>query len=247
MAQQIYPRKFRLTKTAEKELRNKLTKTLLSIVGLIVFMFLTLAFFAPKLGVFFGFFSKHRNEVDPTTIIRPNPPIFSSIPSANKDESININGYAQPGLTVVLYVNGPEISKTTVGADGLFTFGGVPLMQGVNTLSAKVFDQQAVASDSSTAFTIIVDKDKPKITVDSPKNGSTVQNLDKRIKIIGKINEKASIKINDRMAIQRPDLSFEFLLGVLEGNVEIKIEATDEAGNVGIEKLNVNYSKDSQN
>jgi hypothetical protein len=70
-----------------------------------------------------------------------------------------------------------------------------------------------------------------------------VRNLDKRILIKGKLSEKATLKINDKMAIVKPDLTFEFLLGVEEGTIEIKVEATDTAGNVASEKFKVKYER----
>lgn len=237
--------KFKLTRSEERKLREKLQKTLITLISLVAALFLLVFFFAPKLGVFFGFFSKHRNDKEDATVIKPNAPIFSNVPTATKEETLTINGYAQSGLTVVLYVNGPETDKTTVGADGLFTFNNIKLIQGSNTLSARVFDQSALGSDSSKTYTIVVDKEKPKITVDSPKKDVTIRNLDKRVVVSGKINEKASLKINDKFAILRPDFTFEFLLGAIPGDMEIKVEATDEAGNVAIEKFFIKYVQGS--
>jgi len=56
-----------------------------------------------------------------------------------------------------------------------------------------------------------------------------VSNLDKRVEVTGKVDEKSTIKVNGKFAIIKPDLTFDFLLGVSEGKVEIKVEATDEA------------------
>jgi hypothetical protein len=44
------------------------------------------------------------------------------------------------------------------------------------------------------------------------------------------------------LAVVRPDLTFDFLLGVTEGKVAIKIEATDDAGNIATETIDVTYS-----
>lgn len=234
------------TKAEEAELRKKLGKTLLALVSIIVTLVLLIVFFAPKLGMFFGLFSRHRNEIDQSSIIKPASPIFSAVPSAVKEEKVTLNGYAQPGLTIVIFVNGPEADKTTVGADGLFTFNEIQLINGNNTISAKAIDQQGIESDQSKAYSITVDKEKPKITIDSPKNDATIRNLDKRIEITGKLNEKSTIKINGRMAILRPDLTFKFLLGVQDsGTIEIKVEATDEAGNTAEEKFKVFYKRES--
>jgi len=57
-----------------------------------------------------------------------------------------------------------------------------------------------------------------------------IKNLNKRIEIEGKINEKATITINEKNAIQNSDLSFTYLLSVDEGDVKIKIEANGFSG-----------------
>jgi hypothetical protein len=232
-------------KQKEQELQKRLLISLIGIVGLIFVMSLSLMFFAPQIGSFFGLFSIHRNDEDNIAIIKPNPPIFSNIPNATKEETININGYSQPGMNVTLYVNGPEVEKSLVGGDGLFTFGNIKLNKGKNTLFAKVTDSKGVESEQSKIYTIVVDNDKPKIEIDSPKEGETIRNLDKRITIKGKVNEKSTIKINGRIAILKPDSSFEFLLGTEEGKVNIKIEATDEAGNITTKEFSVTYQRQS--
>ncbi len=63
--------------------------------------------------------------------------------------------------------------------------------------------------------------------------------------IRGKVSEKAKIRINDRLVVQKPDLSFEFLLGVSEGDVNIKVEATDEAGNTKVLVVQIEYKRES--
>lgn len=234
---------FKLSRSEEAVLRQKLSKTLLTITSIVVFLFVTIFFFAPKLGAFFGFFSVHRNETDTTGIIKPNPPAFSNVPTASKEDSIILNGYSQAGLTIILYVNGPEAQRTTAGSDGQFTFNNVVLNAGANTIFAKASSQSNVLSDNSVVYTVTQDKEKPKIKIDSPKDGDTITNLDKRVTITGSVNKKSAVKINGSMVIVKPDLSFSYLLGVSEGEVKIVIEATDEAGNVQSQKLTVTYVK----
>ncbi len=233
--------RYKLTKTEEKELRQKLAKNLMAIVGISILMVVILIFFAPKLGVFFGFFSKNRNQADTFNVIKPNPPFFTNVPNATKEDTFSLSGFAQAGLTINLFVNGPQVQNTTVGADGQFTFNNIPLIQGSNTFFAKAIDKNGVESDQSTNYTITQDKEKPDIEISSPKDNEVVKNLDKRVQIKGKLSEKAMLIINGKTAIVRPDLTFEFLLGVKEGENEIKIEATDEAGNEQEENFKINY------
>lgn len=236
---------YKISKAEEKYLKQKLAKTLTAIIGITVFLVLSLAFFAPKLGVFFGFFSKYRNQEEQQAQVKPSPPIFAQIPSATKETQITLNGYSQPGYKVVIYVNGPEVENTTVGADGIFTFNGIQLIDGNNTIWARTIDNSGASSENSKNYNIVVDKEKPEITIESPKNKDTIRNLDGRVRITGKVSEKATITINDRISVLKPDLTFDFLLGVTEGNFEIKIKAVDEAGNEETETINIIYLKQS--
>lgn len=215
---------------------------MVSIVGGLIIL---LVFFAPKLGVFFGFFSAHKNDKDEFAAIKPNPPLLVNVPHAAKDYTVSLNGFAAAGLTINLFVNGPQVDTTTVGADGQFTFNNVTLIDGNNTIFARAIDKDNNQSDPSTQYTVVVDKEKPKIDIEYPKDGNTIRNLDKRVTIKGKVNKKATLIINDKTAVLRPDLTFEFLLGLIEGDNEIRIKATDEAGNENEEKIHVKYVKGS--
>lgn len=218
----------------------------MSIIGIIILLIIAIGFFAPQLGSFFGLFSKNRNVQDDSAIIKPNAPILSNIPKASNTNTISFNGYAQPGMAIKLYVNGPEVANITVSADGIFSFTDIKLNDGQNTIFAKAVDTHNVESDVTKTTYVYVDKEKPKIEILSPKDGDIIKNLDKRIQITGKINEKCSVKINDRIAVVKPDLTFETLMGVSnEGSVKIKIEATDEAGNTTTKEISVRYEKES--
>jgi len=228
----------------EEELRKQIKRRLIIILLIIGGGFLSLTFFAPSIGSIFSFLSKYRN-VDDDTTITPNPPILTNVPNATKDRKIELTGYSRAGMTIKLYVNGPEKHKTTTGTDGLFTFDEVKLLKGRNTIFAKAVDAENIGSEKSQTYTIYVDSKSPDIDILSPNNGETIKNLDRRVEIKGRVNEKAVVKINDRIAIVRPDLTFEFLLGVDEGYTEINVKATDEAGNESEETITIKYERKS--
>lgn len=230
---------------SEEELAKHLRKTL-TIIGLIIlFLIIGMGFFAPKIGALFGFVSKHYWEEEKPAEILPVAPVFTNIPNATKDETVSIEGLSEPGMTIKLFVNGPEAKTTIADAEGKFTFTDITLIKGKNILFAKAVNSQNVESEKSESHEIGYDDKAPEITIEEPKNKSIIKNLDKRIMVRGKVNEKATVKINDRMAILKPDLTFELLLGVDEGNIEITITAVDEAGNEKSEKISVEYDQSS--
>jgi hypothetical protein len=226
------------------ELQRVLVKRLITLIAIILILILTVTYATPLIGKFFGFLARNDGEQG-DQLFKPNPPLLAQIPEATKEDAINITGYGQPGFTVKLFVNGPTASTNVIGSDGVFQFDGVKLISGRNTIFAKTVDKQGVESEKSSTYIVNVDKKAPKIEIEEPDNGETIRNLDKRIKIKGKINEKATILINGKQAIQKSDLTFEYLLGVSEGNVSIEVKATDVAGNEKVEKINVEYKKDN--
>ena len=245
MKQPMYKPRMQLHNLSEEELAKRLMMMIVGIVGLVIIVFGSLIFFAPKIGGLFGFVSRHYNEIEPQTQIAPVPPVFVNAPVATKDESVTLEGLSEPGMTIKLFVNGPEISSMVTDSEGKFTFADVPLIKGKNILFAKAVNEQNIESEKSETVNIEYDNKAPELEVNEPKDGSTVRNLDQRILVTGKVNEKATVRVNNRFAILKPDFTFEILLGVEEGDVEIIIEATDSAGNEKSDKVNIKYVKGS--
>ncbi len=200
----------------------------------------SLLFFAPQVGSLFGYFSKYRNDPGYIPTPKPMPPVFIDAPQAVNQEKISLSGKALPGTTVKIYVNGPERGVTTTGSDGVFSFADVKLNLGTNTISAKSFDNKGNESDSSEFIIISYDKEAPEVDLEI-EDGDVIRNLNRRVDIKGKVNEKATITINEKTAIQKSDLTFDFILGVSDGDVKIKITVVDLAGNKTEKELTVKY------
>ena len=230
---------------SEKALRQELRKRLMWLLIIFVVAVCALVFFAPQVGSLFGYFSKYRNDPGYIPTPKPMPPVFIDAPEATNQETLSLSGRALPGSTVKIYVNGPERGTTTAGADGVFSFSDIKLSLGTNTVSAKAFDVKGDASDNSEFIVINYDKEAPEIELEDLEDGDVVRNLNKRIEISGKINEKATITINEKTAIQKSDLTFDFIMGVNDGDVEIKIEVVDLAGNKTEKELTVKYVRGS--
>jgi bacillopeptidase F len=239
------PKVTSISQLSDEELTKRLTKTLTVIVLIIVGLIASVTMFGPKIASLFGFISVHRNDVTVEPEALATPPIFSDVPQATKNDSVTINGITDSGSIVKLFVNGPEVANTTADNDGLFTFTNVMLIKGHNTVFAKSVGSSGKLSESSEILDVLYDDQSPEIKITNPKGGSIVRNLDKRILVTGTVNKKSTVKINDRLAITKPDLTFELLIGVEEGDVTIKIDATDEAGNTKTEKITVHYIKSS--
>ncbi|MFZ5424856.1 MAG: hypothetical protein ACOZAO_03550 [Patescibacteria group bacterium] len=229
----------------EKDLLMRLGLTITAIFVTLGILYVSFTFFGPKIGSLFGLFSVHRNETGPQDNLAPTPPAFSSPPVATKKDTITLEGLAEAGTNVKLFVNGPEVTSTVSDSEGVFTFTNVKLIEGNNTIFARAYDQSNNESPKSVTLSIKYDIKEPEIEIISPEDGETIKNLNKRIQVKGTLNEKSTVKVNNRLAIVKPDLTFEILLGVEEGDVEIKVVAADEAGNEAEKTINIKYQRRS--
>lgn len=223
---------------------SKFYKTTAALISSIIILFVVFKFLGPKIGSAFFLISKHRNDPINEDNIPPSTPLFSSVPEATNSKTITLSGIAEPGSTVKLYLNGPEKATTTTNNEGLFTFADIDITEGTNTLFAKATDQDGNESKKSKVYTIEFDNEKPEITITSPSHNDEIENSNRRILIEGEVSEEATVTINGKYAIVKPNNTFELLLGVDEGDVGITVKAIDEAGNESEKSITVKYTKD---
>lgn len=165
----------------------------------------------------------------------PPPPTLSSIPQATHSAKLNIKGFAEAGSTVTLFLNSNEKDSQLANAEGQFVFEEVPLEQGENEVYAIAKDATGNESRSSTVYKVIIDRKPPKLEVAEPEEGATVtEEKDKQTFVLvkGVAEENAIVTVNGYQAIVRGEGDFEYrLLLSDEGEIFIKIEARDLAGN----------------
>lgn len=236
--------KYRASKT-QKKLTRKLYSLLFLIFVITTSLIFVLIRYGPEIGTLFGFVSRHRNE-GPNQWASVQAPIFSYIPEAVNENKIKLEGNSLPTTTVKLFVNGPEVDRVMTDIEGKFLFTDIELIDGKNTIFAKAVGEGNVESSKSDVLYIRVDKDAPEIEIVSPKANETVKNLNKTASIEGGVNEKSTVTINGRSARLRPDLSFELLIGVKEGENKIEIVAEDVAGNITKETYSFSYENTAE-
>ncbi len=174
---------------------------------------------------------------------RPTPPIFSDIPEATYSAQVRIAGYAQPGLDVILFLNGAEYDRKLVAESGTFSFDKVNLSEGDNAAYAYTATPKDLRSEQSKNYTIVVDTTAPVVTIDSPKQGQVFRGQTERItKITGSVNELGSkVYIGERMVIVSSDGKFSLTYQLVEGDQELQIRVTDKAGNEGTSSLKLRW------
>ncbi len=146
-----------------------------------------------------------------------------------------------PDYRIKVYLTLPDqpptlIQEVPVGASPQFTVPGVPLVRGANEFTATIAGPVGESKPSATAR-YVYDISKPKVTITSPEDGSTVNA--KTVEMVGKTqgrskliarNEANNASITGAAAT---DGSFTLTLPIESGPNGITITATDPAGNVG--------------
>ncbi len=177
----------------------------------------------------------------------PPPPTLSNIPQATHSAKLNIKGFAESGSTVALFLNNNEKDSQLVSAEGQFVFEEVPLEQGENEIYATSKDATGNESRQSTVYKVIIDRKPPQLEVTEPEDNAVIsEEKDEQsfVLIKGNVEENAVVTVNGHQAIVREEGDFEFRLPLSEeGELIIKVEARDLAGNKTTVEKTVIYKK----
>lgn len=203
----------------------------------------TLGWGLPAVARLTGLLIKSDTKLDINQELRPTPPIFSDIPEATYSAQVRIAGFAQPGLDVILYVNGAEQDRKLVSESGTYIFERVSLTEGENEVYGYTTTVHDLQSEQSKAYTILVDITKPKVVIDRPSSGEVFRGQSQRIvNFEGSVDESGSkVYIGERMVIVQSDGKFSLPYQLIEGDQEIPIKAMDRAGNENALSINLRW------
>lgn len=179
--------------------------------------------------------------------VAPPPPTLTGIPQATHSAQLNIRGFAEPGSTVTLFLNGSEEDSQLISSEGQFNFENIVLELGENEIYATTKDTTGNESRPSATYKVIIDQKPPKLEVTEPENNAIIKEEEDKqtfVLVKGKVEEGATVTVNDYQAIVREEGNFEYrlLLTEEEENI-IKIVAKDLAGNKTTIEKTVIYKK----
>lgn len=175
--------------------------------------------------------------------LNPTPPVIFDLPEATPSATIDVEGLAQPGVDVVLHLNNIEYDTVLSDDTGSFIFDNVELGSGDNFLFAVAISNSGKKSEPSQSYKVVIDRQAPEITVDTPGDGAQFVGESERLVVIeGFASEDVvSVYVNDRKAILTPEKTFSVRYQLEEGEQEILIIAEDSAGNQGKASLNLSW------
>lgn len=197
----------------------------------------------PVLARLAGFLIKTDNTPTELSELQPTPPIFSDVVEATFSATISVAGFAQPGVDVILHLNGAEIDRKLTSESGTFEFNELTLQDGDNSIFAYAETKKGVKSDQSKTYIIVRDNTKPTVTLSKPADGEVFRGQSQRITTFaGEVSEPGSrVYIGERMVIVQTDGKFNLPYQLVEGDQELQIRAIDKAGNEGVMTLKLRW------
>lgn len=186
------------------------------------------------------------NEIDRTiTTGDTTPPATPRLiipASISKEKLLSVKGYAEPGAKVELYVNSQLVKEVVSESNGQFLATDLLLQSGSNQLYVVAVDSAGNRSTDSRMETVHYDNTPPKLTVESPVDGTEFKSDKRTIEVRGSTEEDARVWINERLVIMGAEGSFIHSMSLVDGDQVIAVKAVDPAGNETVEEITVTYT-----
>jgi bacillopeptidase F len=234
-------RRSRLSKKTEKNTRKTI---FLSIIGIVVILYILINFGLTFLINFSVFISGSKNSQTNSTqnqIAFIAAPVLDSTFTATNSAKVTITGTGIKGKDVYLFINNSEQDQVIIDDKGKFKFVE-ELNKGQNQITAKIKVQNK-ESDFSNQLNIVYQNSQPKLELKTPSDGAQFKKDQNTINVTGSTDPNVSVTVNGFWAVIDDVNNFSYNLTLQNGDNEIKIIATDQAGNKSEKDIKVNYSQ----
>lgn len=235
-------RRSRLSSYQEK----KTQKTIIySIIGIIIVLFVLFKFGISALINFSLFLSGNKSSqgqtLNPNGIDFVSAPVLNPLPSATNSGQIIISGVSLKNSTVDLFINSKQVDQIDVDDNGKFTFDET-LFKGDNSIQTMA-EYKNKKSDLSNQFIVSFMNTNPKLDLNSPADGTSFHKDDKSVNVQGQTDPGVTVTVNGFFAVLDENNNFTYNLQFHDGDNDIKVVATDQAGNNSEKDIKVNYSQ----
>ena len=195
-----------------------------------------------KMAIFIGNLRSASVPIETKDTLPPAPPKLKPLPAATNSAQITLEGFAEAGSTVEIFLSGISTKKTITETDGSFLVSNLELTLGRNEIEVQATDKAGNTSQKSNKLVIIYDETPPDLIIKEPVKGASFFTPEKQIEIKGETEPEATVTVNGRFVIVDSEGKFNYPLTLSEGENRIKITATDQAGNQTEEEITINYS-----
>lgn len=189
---------------------------------------------------FISGFNKTNNSQDKTGDDFISTPILDPIPQATNSSEFKISGQALKDQEVSIFVNSALSDSKETKEDGTFSFT-IFLKPGENRIKVQASkdDQKSDFSDEETISYI---NKPPTIDLKSPSDGQKFEKDQNTADIKGTTEAGVTVTVNDFQAVVDGSGNFSYSLILQNGDNNIKIIATNLAGDKTEKNLKVTYS-----
>lgn len=221
----------RLSRVEEKRTKTRLYKVMGATVLILVLLVVLGIPLLVKVSTLIGNINSQGINPDTQDKTPPFAPVLSPINSATNSAQLKIEGYAEPETTLIVKLNGEKIKEEILSLDGNFSFTGLKLDPGRNTIYATATDKSGNESAISNELIVTYKKGAPKVEITEPIEGATFGKNQQDIVVKGTTDKGNTVYINDRFVSVADDGNFSYQLKLNEGENKLKIRARDIAGN----------------
>lgn len=163
------------------------------------------------------------------------------LPEATNSAILIVNGTAPDDSgEIEIYVN--SNLENTMTLDQMGFNMKVSLKNGDNSIKAR-YVKGDKKSEFSEEYHVSFVKGEPKLEISNPHDGDHFTKADQQILVSGITDSENTVTVNGFVAIVDTSGNFTYNLNLSEGDNDIKIAATNPAGNTTTKTMKVNYSK----
>ena len=175
-------------------------------------------------------------------IIPPQSPVLSALPEATNNASLPVEGYTEAGAELELLVN-DTVSRSDVALENGFFSMQALLSQGSNRVYVKATDAAGNSSASEVKL-VTLDNEPLELTVSHPRDGSEFFGKNSQvIDISGEVSKsEVQAVVNNSFLTVDKEGKFTHRYQLVGGDNEIKVVATDKAGNMAEKTIKVLYT-----
>ena len=211
--------------------------SLLLLGGLLFFGIPTLAKFA---GIVVNL-QENKQSIESEDKNTPAPPVFyTTVPGSVKEEILKLEGMAEGGSTVFVYLNDEKVKEFMVPNSGNFDVK-LSLQEGENLIWAVTRDLAENKSGESGKIKVFYDSQAPILEITEPADNAAFSGSEKSITVRGITEKGARVTVNDRLAIVSQEGAFSQKVTLTEGENIILVTVVDEGENETEKTLKVTY------
>ncbi len=235
-------RNTRLARTSERQNKRQAiifaASTIFVIIVLLQFGPLLINVFGNAVYTLRGGDNSDNSQITGNTLLQP--PTLLDIPLATQSAKISFSGVAPSNEGIIeIYLN--DELEEEIELDNKSSFNvEISVKKGKNSVKARYILDTKTSPFSEDIF-ITYTTEKPKLDIATPSDGQTFTKADKNINVTGNTDPEAIVTINNFRAIVESDGSFSYLLQLNDGENQIQVVSTNQAGAVEQKNIKVIY------